>query len=102
MNKEELVDAIASETGASKVDTKKFLEAYIKVTQDTLAKGETIQLIGFVTFSVVERAAREGRNPQTGNKIEIPASKVLKVVPGKQTKEAINNSKGKAAPKKKK
>jgi DNA-binding protein HU-beta len=93
MIKEDLIDAIIKETEFSRTDTKKFLEAYIKTVSDTLAKGDNIQLIGFLTLSVIERAARKGRNPKTGKEISIPSSKVVKLVTGKQLKEAVNNNK---------
>jgi DNA-binding protein HU-beta len=96
MNKEELIDAIAAETDFSKTDSRKFIDAFIKVVPQALASGETIQLIGFASFSVTERAARKGRNPQTGKEIDIAASKVVKFSAGKQLKEIVNNSKSHA------
>ncbi len=90
MNKEDLVDAIADETQLSKTDSKKFLDALIKIIPRTLATGDNIQLVGLASFSVTERAARKGRNPQTGKEIDIAASKVVKFTAGKALKEAIN------------
>jgi len=90
MNKEDLVDAIADETQLSKTDSKKFLDALIKIIPRTLATGDNIQLVGLASFSVTERAARKGRNPQTGKEIDIVASKVVKFTAGKALKEAIN------------
>jgi DNA-binding protein HU-beta len=90
MNKEDLVDAIADETQLTKTDSKKFLDALIKIIPRTLAKGENIQLVGLASFSISERAARKGRNPQTGKEIDIAASKVVKFTAGKALKEAIN------------
>ena len=93
VNKEELIDAIAAETQFSKTDSRKYLDAFLKVVPATLAKGETIQLIGFASFSVVERAERVGRNPQTGKELKIAASKVVKFSTGKVLKEAVNHVK---------
>ena len=90
MNKEDLVDAIADETQLSKTDSKKFLDALIKIIPITLATGDNIQLVGLASFSVTERSARKGRNPQTGKEIDIAASKVVKFTAGKALKEAIN------------
>ena len=103
MNKEELIDAIAAETEFSKVDTRKYLDAFLKVVPDSLAKGETIQLVGFATLSVIERAERLGRNPQTGKEIKIAASKAVKFSAGKALKDAVNHTKSasKSSPKKK-
>ena len=77
MNKEDLVDAIADETQLSKTDSKKFLDALIKIIPRTLATGDNIQLVGLASFSVTERAARKGRNPQTGQPVVIAARKVV-------------------------
>jgi len=90
MNKTEFVSAIASESGLTKVDSEKALNATTEAIKSALAKGESIQLIGFGTFSVSERSARTGRNPQTGNEIQIAAKKVAKFKPGKALDEAIN------------
>jgi DNA-binding protein HU-beta len=101
MNKEELVAAIAEITEFSKADSKRFLEAFTEATTRALTDGETLQLVGFATFSVGDRAERKGRNPQTGKEITIPASKVVKFSAGKQLKEAVNNSKDTKKKKKK-
>ncbi|KKB96218.1 DNA-binding protein HU-beta [Candidatus Arcanobacter lacustris] len=93
MNKEELIDAIAAETEFSKTDSRKYLDAFLKIVPEALAKGETIQLVGFASFSVAERAERKGRNPQTGKEITIKASKVVKFSAGKALKEAVNHTK---------
>ncbi|MSS63930.1 HU family DNA-binding protein [Velocimicrobium porci] len=90
MNKAELVAAIAEKTELSKKDTEKALKAFIDVVTDELKKGEKIQLVGFGTFEVSERAAREGRNPQTGETMKIAASKAPKFKAGKALKDAIN------------
>ena len=73
MNKTELIEAIAAGAGLSKADAKKALDATVAAVKDTLVKGDKIQLVGFGTFSVAERPAREGRNPSTGATITIPA-----------------------------
>lgn len=90
MNKTELVAAIAAQTELSKKDAEKALKAFIDVVTDELKKGEKIQLVGFGTFEVAERAAREGRNPLTGEAMKIPASKAPKFKAGKALKDAVN------------
>ncbi|MBE5100316.1 HU family DNA-binding protein [Priestia aryabhattai] len=89
MNKTELVDAVATQAELSKQDAKKAVEALFETISNTLAKKEKIQLIGFGTFEVRERAARTGRNPQTGEEMTIPASKVPAFKPGKELKAAV-------------
>ncbi|MED3977215.1 DNA-binding protein [Priestia megaterium] len=89
MNKTELVDTVATQAELSKQDAKKAVEALFETISNTLAKEEKIQLIGFGTFEVRERAARTGRNPQTGEEMTIPASKVPAFKPGKELKEAV-------------
>ena len=90
MNKTELVAAIADEAGISKKDAEKALKAFTDVVGEELKKGGKIQLVGFGTFEVSERAAREGRNPQTGKAMEIPASKAPKFKAGKALKDLVN------------
>ena len=90
MNKTELVTAIAEQAELSKKDSEKALKAFIDVVTDELKKGEKIQLVGFGTFEVIERAAREGRNPLTGDKMQIKASKAPKFKAGKALKDAVN------------
>ena len=90
MNKTELVAAIAEKTELSKKDSEKALKAFIDVVSEELQKGEKIQLVGFGTFEVVERAAREGRNPQTGKTMSIEACKAPKFKAGKALKDAVN------------
>ena len=82
MNKAELVDAIAAGSGISKADSKRALDAFINATTDTLKSGDRVSLVGFCSFSVSERAARKGRNPQTGAEITIAAKKVVKFKAG--------------------
>ena len=90
MNKTELVAAMAEQAELSKKDSEKALKAFIDVVTEELKKGEKIQLVGFGTFEVTERAAREGRNPLTGEKMQIKASKAPKVKAGKALKDAVN------------
>ncbi|MHC8965697.1 HU family DNA-binding protein [Priestia aryabhattai] len=89
MNKTELVDTVATQAELSKQDAKKAVEALFETISNTLAKEEKIQLMGFGTFEVRERAARTGRNPQTGEEMTIPASKAPAFKPGKELKEAV-------------
>ncbi len=90
MNKSELVAAVAEKAGLSKKDTEKAISAFTDVVADTLKAGDKIQMIGFGTFEVVERAAREGRNPSTNEIIKIAASKAPKFKAGKALKDKIN------------
>lgn len=90
MNKTELVTAIAEKTELSKKDSEKALKAFIDVVTEELAKGEKVQLVGFGTFEVSERAAREGRNPRTNETMTIPASKAPKFKAGKALKDIVN------------
>jgi len=82
MNKAELIDAMASGAGLSKSDAKKALESFIGATGDALKGGDRVALVGFGSFSVSTRAARKGRNPQTGKEINIAAKKVVKFKAG--------------------
>ena len=90
MNKAELVAAIADRTELSKKDAEAALKAFTDVVAEELKKGEKIQLVGFGTFEVSERAARTGKNPQTGAEMEIPASKAPKFKAGKALKDMVN------------
>ena len=90
MNRMELVAAIAEKSELSKKDAEKALKAFTDVVAEELKKGEQIQLVGFGTFKVSERAAREGRNPQTGETMQIKASKTPKFTVGKALKDALN------------
>ncbi|MBA9025283.1 MULTISPECIES: HU family DNA-binding protein [Bacillaceae] len=89
MNKTELVSAVAAQAELTKEDAKKAVDALIETISTTLSKEEKIQLVGFGTFEVRDRAARTGRNPQTGEEIQIAASKVPAFKPGKELKEAV-------------
>ena len=82
MNKTQLIDAIAAEAGLTKVDAKKAVDAFIKTTGEQLKDGEKIALVGFGTFSVSERPARMGRNPKTGEKIEVEKKRGVRFKPG--------------------
>ena len=90
MNKAELVAVVAERTELSKKDAEKALKAFVDVVAEELKKGEKIQLVGFGTFEVSERAAREGRNPANGQPMQIAASKAPKFKAGKALKDAIN------------
>ena len=91
MNKTELVEKIAAGAGLSKVDAKKALDATVAAIKKALKKGEKVQLVGFGTFEVTKRAARTGRNPQTGAEMKIKASKAPKFSAGKALKDAVNS-----------
>lgn len=101
MNKTQLIDAIAEDAGISKVAAKSALESFLKNVSETLTKGEKISLVGFGSWSVSERAEREGRNPQTGKTIKIAAKKVVKFKAGADLDGSVNTP-VKAAAKKKK
>ena len=90
MNKTELVAAISEQAGLSKKDAEAALKAFTDVVESELKKGEKVQLVGFGTFEASERAAREGRNPLTGEAMKIAASKSPKFKAGKALKDALN------------
>lgn len=90
MTKTELVNALAEKSGLNKNDASKALTATLDIITDALKAGDKVSLIGFGTFSVSERAARTGKNPQTGEAIAISASKTAKFKPGQQLKGAVN------------
>lgn len=89
MNKSELIDAIADSADLSKAGAGRALDAATAAIAGALAKGDTVSLVGFGTFSVSERAARKGRNPRTGEEITIAASKTPKFKAGKALKDAV-------------
>ncbi|MCR4758167.1 MAG: HU family DNA-binding protein [Butyrivibrio sp.] len=93
MNKTELVDAIAKETGLSKKDSEKAVKAFTEAVSKELKKKGKVQLVGFGTFETAKRAARTGKNPQTGAAIKIPADTVPKFKAGKALKDAVNGKK---------
>ena len=90
MNKTELIDKIAAGAGISKADSKKALDATVNALKEALIAGDKIQLVGFGTFSVNERPAREGINPATKEKIQIAAKKVAKFKAGAELADAVN------------
>ncbi|MCI9439930.1 MAG: HU family DNA-binding protein [Ruminococcus sp.] len=90
MNKTELVTAIAENAEISKKDAEKAMKAFVEVITEELKKGEKVQLVGFGTFEVTSRSAREGRNPQTGKTMKIAACKAPKFKAGKALKDAVN------------
>ena len=89
MSKQDLIDAIASETGLTKVDSKKALEGFLSAITGSLKKGDNVALVGFGTYKVTERAARTGRNPQTGKVLQIAAKKVVSFKAGKELSESV-------------
>ena len=94
VNQDEILEAMEQaiqKAGRSKSDAEQFLNATLSTIQDTLSSGESIPLVGFGTFSVASRAARTGKNPQTGAAIQIPASKTVKFKVGSKLKDAVNN-----------
>ena len=92
MNKSELITEMSTKAGMTKLDTEKVLKAFIDTVTETLAKGEKIQLVGFGSFEVVERAARTGRNPQDGSTIMIPKSKAPKFKFAKNVRDIVKNA----------
>lgn len=90
MNKGELIDAVASSAGLSRADATKAVDAVLDNVTQALSGGNSVSLVGFGTFSVKERAARTGRNPRTGEPIQIKASKVPGFKAGKALKDAVN------------
>ena len=90
MNKSELIDAIASSANLTKADAGRALEGFTNAITQALQAGDSVSLIGFGTFSVKERAARKGRNPKTGQEIDIPASKVPEFKAGKKLREFVH------------
>ncbi len=91
MTKAELIDKAAAQSEVSKAEAGRVLDSLIGSVTQALAKGESVTLVGFGTFSVSSRAARQGRNPQTGSPISIPASKVPRFKAGKGLKDAVNH-----------
>ena len=90
MNKQELIDAVASDVGISKSAAAETINAVLDAVSKAVAGGDSVQLIGFGTFATGERSARTGRNPQTGETIEIAAAKTVKFAAGKAFKDAVN------------
>ena len=90
MNKAELIDAIASNADLSKADAKRALDGFVAATSDALKKGDRISLVGFGPFSISNRAARTGRNPQTGKEIQIAAKNVVRFKAGSELSGKVN------------
>lgn len=90
MNKAELIDAIASDAGLSKADAKRALDGFVGATTNALKRGDRISLVGFGSFSVSNRAARQGRNPQTGQVIQIAAKNVVRFKAGSELSNKVN------------
>ncbi|MBB5422637.1 DNA-binding protein HU-beta [Paraburkholderia sp. JPY158] len=94
MNKQELIDAVAAKTGTTKALAGETLDALIGTITAAVTQGDTVQLIGFGSFSTGARAARVGRNPSTGAEIQIPAAKTVKFTAGKAFKDTVNGVRG--------
>ena len=92
MNKSDLIDSIAASTGLTKADAGRALDATTANIASALQQGQSVSLVGFGTFSVKHRAARTGRNPRTGEQIQIPAKNIASFKPGKSFRELVNNS----------
>jgi DNA-binding protein HU-beta len=90
MNKQELIDAVASEVGVAKSAAAETIDAFLATVTNAVVKGDPVQLIGFGSFSTGARAARAGRNPKTGEPLQIAASKTVKFTAGKAFKDAVN------------
>ncbi|MCH8863525.1 MAG: HU family DNA-binding protein [Proteobacteria bacterium] len=91
MNKNDLINSVASAAGLSKIDAGRAVDAFTGAISSALAAGNEVRLVGFGTFSVVHRKATMGRNPRTGERIQIPAARRPKFKTGKALKEAVNN-----------
>ena len=89
MNKTELVEVVAKKMGTTKKEAEAAVSAFTETVKEALAEGKKVQLVGFGNFEVRERAARKGRNPQTGEELDIPATKVPAFKPGKGFKEVV-------------
>ena len=89
MNKQDLITAVSTQAGLTKKDTEALLKAFQEVVMTELAKGEKIALTGFITFEVVQKAARQGRNPKTGQILQIEAKKAVRVKIGKTLKDIL-------------
>jgi DNA-binding protein HU-beta len=89
MNKGELIASVANKAGLKNTEATKAVEAVLETLTETLSKGDDVRLVGFGTFSVAKREARDGRNPRTGETLKIPATKIAKFKPGKELKDAL-------------
>ncbi|WP_343654370.1 HU family DNA-binding protein [Paraburkholderia caribensis] len=92
MNKQELIDAVAAATGETKASVGEAIDAILDVVTTTVTRGDTVQLIGFGSFSTGARAERAGRNPSTGETITIPAARTVKFIAGKSFKDLVNGA----------
>ncbi|MGI6663359.1 MAG: HU family DNA-binding protein [Bacillota bacterium] len=90
MNKTELIAKVAEEANMTKKDTERFVNSFIKVVEDALARGDTVAILGFGTFLARERPAREGRNPRTGEPLQIPAARVPVFRPGRNLRDSVS------------
>ncbi|AMD85581.1 DNA-binding protein HU-beta [Capnocytophaga haemolytica] len=90
MNKTELIDAVAAESGLTKTDAKKAVDAFFKSVEKALKKGDKVAVVGFGSWSVAKKEAREARNPRSGAVIKVPAKKVVKFKAGAELAEAVN------------
>ncbi len=90
MNKSQLIDSVAEKAALSKADAKKAVEAFVATVEETLKAGDKLALVGFGSFSISERSARTGINPQTKATIQIPAKKVVKFKAGAELSSAVN------------
>lgn len=93
MNKADIIDAVSADTGTTKTAAAVFVDSLLKTLSGALAKGETVQLIGFGSFAVTKTKARKGRNPRTGETIKIAAGKRVKFAPGAKLKGSVNKTK---------
>lgn len=89
VNKNDLISRVSETSGLSKADASKAVDAFLDAISNSLQSGQEVRLVGFGTFAVANRAATEGRNPRTGEKIQIPATKLPKFKPGKGLKDAV-------------
>lgn len=90
MNKAQLIEKLANKTSLTKVQSEIFLDAALEIIQKAVAKGDEVKLVGFGTFSSLERKSRKGRNPKTGAPVEIPGAQVPRFKPGKDFKALLN------------
>lgn len=90
MNKQELIEKVSKSAGMSKLDAEKAIKSFTDVVTDALVNGDKVQVVGFGTFDIIDRAAREGHNPITGESMHIPSSKSPKFKAGKLLKDAVN------------
>jgi DNA-binding protein HU-beta len=90
MNKAQLIEKVAEKTGLTKTQSEEFLDATLQIIQKSVAKGDEVKLVGFGTFSRLNRKSRNGRNPKTGQPVVIPGAKVPRFKPGKDFKDLLN------------